>query len=1700
MGGSGSTILVQDRSSGEHVALKFLGGAGASSADHERLAPLFQNEFRTLVGLSHPRVVAVHEFGHAEGNPYFTMGFVPGETCRSFVREDRLSQPDIVHLAAEMLGALEYIHARGVVHRDIKPENVIVRRGAGGIEPTLIDFGLAVAAGGGRPGQTDGTLPYVAPEILRGGRAGPGADLFGLGMVLYEIATGQHIAPPGKLLREPDTLLAPARVREEYRAHARGAAPRQFQELIAGLVAASPRDRFPTAGAALRVLASLYGAELAGDLEERTVRLGLTDAPLVGRDSVIAQVMERVEQLQADRLTEPVLVIAGPPGIGVSRLLMAARNEAALLGCQAVLSDSLPGLAGGVEQLLGGAGVCVGSEPSETVFRIDHVLEHRPPNERIVLLLDDVHALSERAAAALRSWLVALERRDRPRILLVLGGHVGADDSSQDKAGADLLRTAGRSVAVEARDLAPLKTRGIRAVLGTMTGLEQVPGDLVHALERATDGNPRLLVQLVRLLVQEEVLDLSGAAPRLDETRLENVDLPVGLEATTQRRVAGLPEAARLAVARLALIASPISVAASRAVAEAHGPRLEDEGLLVRDAGRIRFESELARRGADVLEGAARREAWADVAGRIEEWEPAAAATLFARADDLAAARRVGRPAAEAMVEARQLDPAIELLRDLVGDPPDPDLAYLLSNTLFVRGRYREASVVADRSASADGGNRALFQLAQAHSAAKDHDRGLHALARVDGEVARVLVARATIQTRTGAHSEALATLDIAAGSEPTPARLHRVDTARAAVFQLQGRRRAAAELTRALLGSSEMTDDRRAQRLENLGALRQAVDPVPASLRLFARARRIARREQQAVQETNSGVTAAALLIEVGRHRSASRLLARATEHYGRNGDAWRMTDAMIYRSVAELLRGDPLRAETLLADARATPGTESLKAELSYAGQVFARVISRSSEEPVQPEGGPYMRMEMALELAETAAARDDVAEAERRWRRALAVAWEHRFPRRVLDIRIGLAECAAAGGLWHLAERLLGQRDYPRLRWRTPATARAALVRAGAALHRQEPALAQRLLERALESANHCPDGPTRAKVYAVAASLLQEPVLRQWLRQNTEAAARELLEAARSIWLEYGNSDMLKKTDLHLGELPQGAAASGLDGPIADKLVRILHFTREMNEEFDRDRLLRLILDRAIELTGAERGFVVLMREGQEEVHIARNLDREAVAEPEQKISTRIIGQVLRTGRLVRTENAESDDRFEQYLSVHDLKLQSIIALPFRSRGKTIGALYLDNRHRVGLFTAESERVLDLFADQAVAAIDKARLVRELEDRRAELERRDQGLQTELRQRGRDLSRAQKDVTRHRRARGWGFDRLVTREPHMKNLVREAKRAAPSNIPVLLLGENGTGKEAFARAIHMEGLRREMPFVALDCTVHNERDLERELFGHVRTGDESDRVGFLEEADGGTVYLAAIDALPKHLQAKIVEAMERGELRRIGSNEPRSIDTRLFGGSHGDIDALLRAGRLRGDFVAHVSQFTLHLPPLRERRKDIEPIATALVKELANREGRPDLTITNEAIGRLEAHGWPGNIKELRHILTRAALDCQGEEIRETDIRFDTRARAVLPALDRVRLQRVRDEIARRGLELSTRQLTAVERILANGKLSFGDYRHHFHVSKSTAARDLEWLTSTALFEKRGRTRSVLYTPGSVLREIVNRVGR
>jgi DNA-binding NtrC family response regulator len=280
--------------------------------------------------------------------------------------------------------------------------------------------------------------------------------------------------------------------------------------------------------------------------------------------------------------------------------------------------------------------------------------------------------------------------------------------------------------------------------------------------------------------------------------------------------------------------------------------------------------------------------------------------------------------------------------------------------------------------------------------------------------------------------------------------------------------------------------------------------------------------------------------------------------------------------------------------------------------------------------------------------------------------------------------------------------------------------------------------------------------------------------------------------------------------------------------------------------------------------------------------------------------------------------------------------------------------------------------------------------------------------------------------HQLERAEGKTELVGGSRSMEQVKRLIEKVAPTNSTVLILGETGTGKELAARAVHQQSLRSGKPFVAVNCGALPEALIESELFGHRKgafTGADDHRTGLFEVAHGGTIFLDEIGELPKSMQAKLLRVLESGEIRRVGDNNAFEVDVRVVCATHRNLSEMVESGDFREDLMYRINTFEVHLPSLRERVGDIQPLAEHLFRRFRP-SLRPGQTLfTPEAIDLLAKHSWPGNVRELANVIEHATILCDQPPITPDHLpqRFDSR-KAAAPKV------RITGPISLRDLEM------------------------------------------------------------------------
>ena len=730
--------------------------------------------------------------------------------------------------------------------------------------------------------------------------------------------------------------------------------------------------------------------------------------------------------------------------------------------------------------------------------------------------------------------------------------------------------------------------------------------------------------------------------------------------------------------------------------------------------------------------------------------------------------------------------------------------------------------------------------------------------------------------------------------------------------------------------------------RLGNLATLQQERGKTAAALDSYRQAYELAHLIDSGRERVRIALNWSNRLIWLGASARGRELAERAVAEARHLGMTFEAAYLVLVGVEAALVEGDLARARALLADAQtaldASPSAV-LAAEIDAARaevQLFARDFGRAyttalaAASAAEAAGRPRIAAQ-ALVWATLAACEDGVAAGASSTQSGQGAQGAQSAPSRPSAL-------STAERLASLADRL----EDPDYGW----LAHAALARLGA---RQG---------RGVDAELHA----ARGRQLALQAASRLSP---EYERSYVDVWYR------RELWLSLAQARAAAPS----------AGARNLDG--------LLAINRELAQDHDPERLLERIIDAAIALSGAERGFVILQDEAAALViRAARNMEEAALAGANLEFSRSIAREVIGSGLPLCTLDAQGDERFREQVSVHHLHLRSVVCLPLRTRHGSLGALYLDHRQRVDAFSDADVALLTAFSDQAAVALANAQRLAELAARTFELERSraaidelNARLAKELEARSAELELLRPPGALDHEA-AWQHG-MVGKSAAMRAIFRVIERVADKDVPVTILGESGTGKELVARALHAGGPRGKQPFVSVNCGAIPRELLESELFGHERgsfTGAVRSKAGLFEVARGGTLLLDEIGELPLDMQVKLLRVLQQKEFRRVGGTALLEADVRVLAASNRDLSAMAQAGSFREDLWYRLNVVEIKVPPLRDRRDDLPPLIEHLLARHAG--ARPPPKLSRAALAALLDYGWPGNVRELENELQRA----------------------------------------------------------------------------------------------------------------------
>lgn len=1638
-GSFGKVYRAFDRALKRDVAVKEFAGRD----------PSFKTEMEILSRLQHPNLVKVFDLllDESTGNHYLVQELIVGENVSRYFR--RVSGDDRWEVLTQFLRGLEYLHQRGIVHSDIKPSNILVSVGSenGRPQAKLLDFGIAEKIGRrGSEGEFSGTIPYVAPEVIRGEVIDGRADLYSLGMLLFEvIKKGRAEDTPlrlGEQIREALARQAPRAA--EF---AEGT-PELLRDIVTRLLQPDPQVRFRTANHVIRYI----NRNLVSSFAVEPGRMRLPDratAMAIGREREMTALQQTLETFFGTTKRAYVAVLLGDAEQGKTAVVQAISGWAKVrdlgvidlspeeAGLREVFTKLLQGFnaetvrpfAPFLKQILPGE---FGQAPDPERLEESPTLEQARLRDKlaeafsvllrgrqVVLLLDDAHRkpeVTEFLGHYLRHYAretsrsadrPPLEKRDRAQLFLLLTARQ-AEEVHQDLRVDRLIEL--RSWTVDE----------LRAVLLAVLMIESAPERFARTAWEQTEGVPGRAIEYLRLVL--DALPRPGENPEAQLDALSEDDLRRIAHLPTQyeKRYVALADSDRrilqwisispreLTADDLARLDPLLRVGSSIALR-----RLQNEGWTAPLRSGFRIASSIRRETVNGTLSPETRRAmhlrFGEILHTIWEGSPLERAGEYMRAGEFQKGYQAAEPELRALLRMGQpakvlrfLESHLSILERLPPERKETPLR-LLAEAHLTAGNFPQAIVLLETLTAErpDGADLSLLLTkAYRYGGRLDEARRTAEKAKPSARDPKVEISfdalLADLLLEQGRYREAAEVSDryLSESQRYDPEERIAFRHVKAKTHFYNGEYDRAVLLFKQNCAETERADGRLGQRalaLNSLATAYLAQGNVEESLRLLHSSSEIAGQIGDLRTLALAQVNLALAFSEKGDAAASSKHYEAGLATFRKIGDQVNEARTLYNMGFLHLQTGDLVQAEEAFAEAIDRARTLNMT-------HLEATARLQRAECHLQ-KGSPDRALaecDKAEELCVGAQLRHEMflvrlKRLEIRMAADPAASDPHddssRSPRSDPSSAV-----AATEGEAERAAPLTGDLDLCEQDLRSSASPELeawALYLRGRLLSRNTPAVAVQTFEQALKKSEE---------------SATSDPALRKKIRLELAALAGDAREPEKPTRPERPKSRPVP------GATPAGPS----------EVISLLQIARKMNTPIDTGDVLTEIVDSMIGFTGADRGFLLLTEGGRLAVRVSRTRDGAQVYDPDRSFSVTVAQEAIEKGEPVMAIDAYDDPRFKQAASIYNLRLRSILCVPLLLEGKALGALYLDSRARAAQFEERHLPVLSALSDLAAATIYKAQLIaqkiKDQKDLRRALQevKESKGkievLAGELREaneelRGRVTEQEQEIQTaRHRleialkeEQPKYRYDQLVGSSRAWRNVLLMVDRAVDSRVPVLLLGESGTGKELVARAIHFNSARQGKAFVPLNCAAVPSDLFESELFGHVRgafTGADRDKPGLFEAAQGGTLFLDEIGDLPLSTQPKFLRVLQDKLVRRLGGIREVQVDIRIIAATNQNLAQMVGEGKFREDLYYRLSVFEIPLPPLRERIEDIPALAEHFLREMAREENKPVKKISRPSLRALQQYHWPGNIRELENVVRRGYLFSTGDHVEVT----------------------------------------------------------------------------------------------------------
>ncbi len=1512
----GEVYRVLDLEQDQDCALKILN----EMMDEQAVCRRFHREFQVLSRFQHPRLVRTYTWGFAEDRPYFTMDYLPGKTLEKIIADPALlGQFRASHFFAlmqQLVEGLAYIHAQGAVHRDLKPSNIMVLETEEGIETTILDLGLAKfkhlhSASITQTGATIGTAEYMSPEQGKGLWVDHRSDLYSLGVILYEIFTG---APPFSGQNPVSVIMKHIRESPPPIDKVNIAVPEQMKQIVLRLLAKERVDRYQSAEELVQALKNVAPSELVLlEDEQRDMPLKIMRPQFVGRESEMKTFLTMLKDVQAGK--QRVVLISGEPGVGKSRLI----EE--LLG-DALIHDFLCLKGAGQEEggqiygalndafrqvkttdLVGRVPDSVETDKFSVMERWLQLLKHLQQKQPVVLCLEDIQWLDELTLEFLQYVLRDPEPCPFLLCLTCRWSNVESIPSEVEN-----FIYGNEFAEATQMQLENLSQEEVGYLAASMLGERSIPSDALQNLFRETGGQPLFVVEAVRTLVHVDVVRQNVYGDwqwgEFPETLLSN-----DISEVLYRRITALSAMQQRVLEYACVFLNDFSFELLATIWRGDELELLDvlDDLITEGLLEACGEAEDRYRFSQELYRRAIYNRIQDVRRRLLHRE---IGNALEKTED---AEEFTEELADHFAAAGEQDKAVKYAR-LAGKKA-------LEVQAYRQGLMRFEAV---REWTADD----VFELPE--------------------DAIDFLCDYADVLRNCSEYNIALELLDEANALLPAD----RKDL-KARILNDQGE-------IHSVLQHGEIAE----------GYMLEA-------LQLY--------RETGDLDGEIQTLSSLSYLCDVSeRHKDAANYVRQYIEkQQKRDSDAHNQTDVQRSKGqlaliefrfeIARVHLEEVLRTSQQVGFEHHRIGTLNLLQRIYfYLGECDrAEAVCNENIGECQKRGIIYWEAANFLWLGELALERGDFAEALES--AEISVEQFLQTPRKDYVYRAYAIAATTAAKMGDTETALEWAKKASEGVQQTSGmyTGILPLVYCGIGV-----ALAQagRITEaeEAFEQAIECrreSKGDHWARALLMAGEF--------YLERGDMTKSQAHLEEAKQAFGEMEMSYFQEKTQVLLNQLSRDEDGRGRDAISSSEVsvgtlsVDRWHLLYDMSQELTTEHDVKVLLDRTLgnllAVYSAERVLVAIKNDTPKDfvVDVVRHHNLES--NDAEELSGGIIRRVIETNEPVLSLDAQIDDRLNQYQSVIDYNIRSVLCVPlFHVKDGVIGALYVDHRGIGNAFSEADQTFLQVFANLVGVALVNARMYERLEEKAQYL---------------------QQEVERRHQLGG-----LFGQSDAMQAIYYLIERAAKSDIPVLVQGETGTGKELAARAIHYNSTRKDQRFLSQNCAALSPELLQSELFGHKKgafTGATEDHKGIFEAADGGTVFLDEIADAPPQLQRSLLRVLQEGEIRRVGETEDRAVDVRIIAATNRDLKKEVEEGSFREDLYYRLHVIQIDMPPLREHLEDVPLLAEYLLIRIKESVNKSVGGLTVGAIRALTSYNWPGNVRELENEIRRAVALAEEE---------------------------------------------------------------------------------------------------------------